>query len=113
EPGKVLLYDMTDPSWRMVRLSQDGWEITKQTAPIFRRFNGKAQVEPSRAYDPKIFDKYLDLYHVYGEDKRLLQKVWIVTAFIPSIPHIIDMIHGEQGGIKSDYAKSRKELIDH
>jgi hypothetical protein len=105
--------DLTDSSWKCVQITNDGWSIIPhQMGTMFTRFNQKAQVEPDRNYQEDIFDQFLDLIHIYDHQRRILNKVWIISAFIPEFPHPIDIAHGEKGSLKSTLCRYKKRLID-
>jgi hypothetical protein len=106
-----IYYDMTDDKWRCVRISKDGWGIDETPVPLFSRYNQTAQSEPDRNYEEDIFDRFLQLTNLKEED-RILLSVYIVTLFIPDIPHIVLQIHGEKGSAKSTFQTLIKMLVD-
>jgi DNA polymerase elongation subunit (family B) len=110
--AQEIYYDLSDPLWRCIKITLQGWEIIQEAPVLFIRFNQKAQAEPDRNYPSNIFDKYLDLMHIKSSDQRLLIKVWTVAAFIPDIPHPISIPYGEKGSVKTTYCKFQKRLID-
>jgi hypothetical protein len=106
-------YDLTNPKWQCIKITQQGWELIGKTPiPLFTRFNQTPQVQPSRDYEPDIFDRFMDLTNVRNEDDRKLLKVYIVTVLIPDIPHVILQTCGEKGGAKSMLETLIKELVD-
>ena len=108
-----IYYDMTDPQWRRIIITKQGWRISNDINPIlFIRFNQSSQIEPDRNYPPNIFDQFLDLMHIEGVNNRLLAKAWIVSLFIPDIPHVINLVFGTQGGAKSTFYRYIKRLVD-
>ena len=109
-----IYYDMIDKDWRAVEISKDGWKIIKNdsNSPIlFRRHNQIEQVEPARDYEPDVFDKFLDLTNVKKQYRQLI-KVYIISAFVPDIAHVILNIHGPHGSAKSFLLRLIKMLID-
>ena len=88
------------------------WNIINNTI-IFRRYpNQSPQVYPSRDYPDDIFDKFMDLLNIEGEDNRLLLKCYIITMFIPEVPKVILMLHGEQGSAKTTLEELIKMIVD-
>ena len=69
--------------------------------PLFTRYNQVSQVAPDKSYQPDIFDRFLQLTNLKEEKDRILLKVYIVSLFIPEIPHVILVLHGRQGSAKS------------
>jgi Bifunctional DNA primase/polymerase, N-terminal len=112
EKGKEIYYDLTDPQWRCIRITQQDWEIIQDSPVLFTRFNQKAQVEPERNYSNDIFDKFLDLMHIKDPGHRLLTKVWTISLLIPELPHPINVTFGEKGGSKSTFCRFSKRLVD-
>ena len=104
--------DLTNKDWQFIAINGDGWNIISNTI-IFRRFpNQSPQVYPSREYPDDIFDKFMDLLNIEGENNRLLLKCYIVTMFIPEVPKVILMLHGEQGSAKTTLQELIKMMVD-
>src|SRR5215208_7019414 len=112
--GGEIYYDLADPEWQCIRISNESWQIVKSdsSAVLFTRFNQKPQVLPDRNYPDRIFDDFLDLMHVQEPGHRLLTKVWIVSLLIPEFPHPISITYGEKGGSKSTFCRFVKRLVD-
>jgi hypothetical protein len=106
-------YDLTNPKWECIQITKQGWQVIDDTpVPLFTRFNQTAQVQPSRYYEPDIFDRFMGLTNVRKEDDRKPLKVYIVSLFIPDIQHVILQTCGEKGGAKSMLEVLVKELVD-
>jgi hypothetical protein len=112
----VFYYDLTDPLWHVIKVSKEGWSIVESTAvdaPIkFTRYNQTPQVIPMREYPADIFDQFMNLTNVNGEQNKLLLKVYIVSLFIPEIAHVILNLHGEKGSAKTFLMWMIKILVD-
>ena len=94
-----ILYDMTNPNWEVIRVTSPGWHIENNPPIVFRRHgNEQAQIYPEQDYPEDIFDQFMELLNIKGEDNKLLMKCYIVSLFIPGIQKPILMLHGEQGG---------------
>lgn len=108
-----IYYDMTDYNWQSVRISSDKWELVNKTPlPLFSRYNQTPQAEPDRKYEDDIFDRFLSLTNLKTDEDRILLSVYIITMFIPDIPHAISQIHGEKGSAKSTLQLLIKLLVD-
>jgi hypothetical protein len=75
----------------------DGWTI-EQAPIIFRRYSSqKPQVYPVREYPKDIFDKFMSLINISGDDNKLLLKCYIISMFYPDIIKPALMLHGAKG----------------
>ena len=109
----IILYDLTNKDWQIVKIdSENGWTI-EYSPVIFRRYsNQQPQVHPSREYPPDIFDQFMRLINIRGNDNKLLLKCYIIALLIPEIPKPILMLHGEQESAKSTLQELIKMLVD-
>lgn len=112
-PNKLTwYYDLTNQKWEFIEITSEGWRIVKNLV-IFRRFTSQAeQMYPSKEYPPDIFDKFMKLLNVKGNENKLLLKCYIISLFLPEIPKPILMLHGEQGSAKSTLMELIKILVD-
>jgi hypothetical protein len=108
----TIYYDLTDKDWSIIEITKDGWNV--QDAPIiFRRYsNQQPQVYPRREHRPDIFEQFMNLINVKGEDNKLLLKCYIISLFYPDIPKPVLMLHGEQGSAKSTLQELIRMLVD-
>lgn len=104
-------YDLTNNKWEFVELSSDGWKLVSKLV-MFRRFGQLPQVIPSTTYPPDIFDRFMNLLNIKGDENRLLLKCYIISMFIPGVPKVILMLHGEQGSAKTTLEELIKTLVD-
>ena len=110
-----IYYDLSDEKRRCIKITKGiGWKIiNNQIEVLFKRYGHQApQVEPSRDYDSKIFDKFIDSLNIKNEKHKLLVKIWIISLLIPGISHPILLPYGEKGSAKSTLQKKIKMLID-
>lgn len=113
EGDTTIYYDLTNKDWQAVKITESGWSIIEYVPTIFRRYsNQQPQVYPSKEYTPDIFDKFMQLINVKGEDNKLLLKCYIISLFYPDIPKPILMLHSEQGSAKSTLQELIKMLVD-
>ena len=108
----TIYYDLTNDNYQIVEISKTGWEIKTNQDILFTRYNQTPQVLPDRNYDDGIFDEYIKSTNVKGDSNKLLLKVYIVSLFIPDIPHPIFHPHGEKGSGKSTEQTKIKRLVD-
>ncbi len=50
--------------------------------------------------------------NIKEEEDRVLLHVWVVTNFIPEIPHPVAVFHGPQGSAKTTHSKMIKAIVD-
>ena len=70
------------------------------------------QAEPSRAYPNDIFDKFIQLTNMKNQHDQLLVKVYIISLFIPEIPHYMLILYVTDGAAKSFLFKLIKLVVD-
>ena len=110
----TIYYDLTNKEWQIIKITKDGWSI-EYASVIFKRYsNQQPQVYPckSKEYPPYIFDRFMNLINVKGEDNKLLLKCYIISLFYPDIPKPVLMLHGEQGSAKSTLQELIRRLVD-
>jgi hypothetical protein len=91
-----------------VRINKSAWTIEK--APIiFRTYSHqRANVTPVKCGNPWKFFEQSNV----STDYQLLLLVYIISTFIPEIPHPIFYPYGTQGAAKSTLCKMIKKLCD-
>jgi hypothetical protein len=120
----TLYYDLTNKDWEFIEITANGWKVIKNQDSrlvLFHRYNNQlAQDYPSSDYDPKIFDRFIELILNQSnvKDKEILAeysillKCYIICSFIADIPKAIPMPHGSQGAAKTTLMELVKSLID-
>ena len=93
---------------KVVKIAAGGWEII--ASPIlFRRYaHQQVQVRPVPRGDPRRIFEFLNV----PESNRLLVLVYLISCFVPDIPHPIFYPHGAQGSGKTCLCNLIKKLID-
>jgi hypothetical protein len=108
-----IYYDLADSKRRCIRISNKRWEIVNSPPiPLFVRYNQTEQDSPVSSYSYDILDKLIDLTNLRKASDRKLLKVYILSLFIPDIPHAILLLHGDKGAAKSTLEKLIKLLVD-
>ncbi len=104
-----LLYDLTDPQWRVVSIGADGWQVVDDPPILFQRHqHQQPQVTPERNGDAA---RLLDFVNVPDEG-RLLLLVYTLSCLVPDIPHPIPVFAGPQGSAKTTAARVLRRIID-
>ena len=112
---RTVLYDLGDAKRRVVRMTDQDWEIVEDPEPLFRRYPlSQAQVEPTR-HPASIEARLRQLFKVINVRKRhawYLLVTWIIAAFLQDIAHPVLVAFGEQGSAKSTMLRILGMLID-
>lgn len=107
----ALWYDLGDRKCRAVRISTNGWAIIEEPPILFRRFaHQEAQVEPVRDGTLDLLLPFVNLADKTTQSVLLL--VYLVSCFIPGIPHPIPNLHGSQGSAKTTLARMLRRIVD-
>jgi hypothetical protein len=114
----TIYYDLANKDCQAVKITashskeENGWTI-EQTPIIFRRYSSqKPQVHPVREYPKDIFDQFMQLINISGEDKKLLLKCYIIAMFYPDIIKPALMLHGEPKAAKTTFQQLLRTLVD-
>lgn len=101
-------YDLCNSNWSAIKITADGWSIEEKTPKLFYRYRHQAeQVIPANNGDLfKIFD------YVNIKKYKTLFLCWLVSCFVPDIPHPMPIIFGEKGASKTTACVLLKQLID-
>lgn len=101
-------YSLSNSKWQAVKITADGWKIENNPPILFRQYRHQMpQVVPKNNGEiHKIFN-YLNIkkYHT-------LFLCWLVSCFVPDIPHAMPIFYGEKGAAKSTTCTLLKKLID-
>lgn len=105
-----LFYDLTNSNHQVVKINKDGWEVLDKAPIIFKRYpHNKTQVVPSKTGDINLLLNYVN---IASPEHRLLLLVFLVSCFVPGIPHAMLVIFGAQGSSKSTLSKLARLLVD-
>ncbi len=107
--GTNIFYDLGDDE-KVVKITPQGWEITKDSPVKFRRFSHQLpQVEPKLGGKLEDVTKYVNLK---TETDKLLFLTYLVTVSVPDIPRVVLINIGDQGAAKSTALRIARSLID-
>ncbi|MEH0543271.1 ATP-binding protein [Streptomyces sp. B21-105] len=105
-----VVVDLGDADGRCVVITPNGWERAARSPVLFRR-SGAMKPLPPPVRDGDGLARLQDLLNTDEEGFRLLV-AWLVSTFIPDLPHPILTFRGEQGTGKSYSAKMVIGIID-
>jgi len=106
----AIFYDLSNEKWQVVKITKNGWDIIDNPPLLFKRYrHQKSQVLPSKNGNIKLLLPFLNLQ---SDDDKILFLVWLVSCFVPQIPHPIPVLYGPQGSAKSTLFKLAKAIID-
>lgn len=108
EKDGAFWYDLSNPAWQAIRATSDGWTVCDNPPIQVTRYRHQsAQIIPQPGGDVK---KILQYVNISGMDTLFL--CWLVSCFIPGIPHPMPIFYGEKGAAKSTACELLKKLID-
>lgn len=103
-------YDLAEPQGRAVQISPSEVLLIDKPPSLFYRTAGmSAQVKPD--FDGKL-SLFLNHIRLAFKSDYLLFLVYIVSCFIPGIPHPILVLSGEKGAAKSTTARMIRSIVD-
>ncbi|MDT7690173.1 MAG: hypothetical protein QOE46_2932 [Acidobacteriota bacterium] len=109
EHDGAIYLDLCDERWRVVHVTQDGWQVLENSPVRFRRAKGMLPLpEPARGGRADLLRNFVN---VSTEDWPLLAG-WLAATYRPGKPFPLLALHGEQGSAKSTTAKVLRSLID-
>ncbi|MFR5875731.1 MAG: hypothetical protein ACLUFN_04505 [Eubacterium sp.] len=101
-------YDLTNADWQAVKITENGWTIENNVPILFNRYrHQQAQILPNNNGDINRILKYINI-----KNNHTLFLCWLVSCFVPDIPHSVLVVYGEMGSAKSTACSLLKQLID-
>ncbi len=101
-------YNLSNNDWQAVKITADGWKIEDNPPILFKRFRHQnSQYQPSKDGDIRRILKYINL-----QENQTLFLCWLVSCFVPDIPHAMPIFFGEKGAAKTTVCTLLKKLID-
>ncbi|MCL2578335.1 MAG: hypothetical protein FWE27_09895 [Defluviitaleaceae bacterium] len=101
-------YDLTNIDWQSVKITANGWKVIDNPPILFSRY--RHQISQSMPKKDGNIRKILDYINI--KESKTLFLCWLVSCFVPGIPHVILIIHGEKGAAKSTASVMTKFLVD-
>lgn len=106
----AIYYDLCDGRWRVIKITEQGWEIVEEPPILFKRYKQQLPLTlPSRTGHLKGLLPFINAQH---DDQRILVVIYVVSCFIPGFPHPLLNIFGEQGSRKSTLSRMLRRIID-
>ena len=101
-------YDLTNSDWETIQISKSGWSVNNDTTKLFCRYRHQTeQVKPQTDGEITEIFKYINMTKF-----KTLFLCWLVSCFVPDIPHPMPIFYGEKGAAKSTTCTLLKRLID-
>ena len=101
-------YNLSNDDWNAVKITNDGWEIVENPPILFKRFRHQnCQLEPSTESNIRKILQYINI-----QENQTLFLCWLVSCFVPNIPHAMPIFFGEKGAAKTTACILLKKLID-
>ena len=113
DAGAGVVLDLGDTHGTAAVIDGDGVTVVNESPTLFRRtaLTGPLPTPAEDVTDPAVLNELRDLLNV-GNDAWPLVVGWLVASMIPSIPHPVLMLGGEQGTGKSTAARLIVGLVD-
>ena len=109
DKDEAIYYDLADKRWRAIKVTEQGWEIVDPPTLFSRYAHQRPQVEPMSGGDLRDFLRFVNLS---VPSQQLLLLVYLVSCFVPQIPHPIPVPYGPQGAAKTTLFRMLRRLID-
>lgn len=108
-----IYYDLGDSEWRAVKISPSCCQIISRAPISFVRTKTVAPQVVPHFRDPADLMKLLSR-HFRFQSKRylILFAVYLVSCFIPDIPHPLLLLAGEKGAAKSTSLRMSRAIVD-
>jgi hypothetical protein len=108
--GEELFVDLANEDGEVVRISSEGWTITKDKVPVFfvRSPAARSLPQPTRGGSLDDLKPYVNV----DEEEFPLLTGFIIGSFHPDGPYPVLTIRGEQGSAKSTTVRFVRALID-
>jgi hypothetical protein len=107
--GEAVYVDLADNSWRVIRVSLDGWVLEDRAPMWFRRPRG---MRPLPTPEPGGAIQLLRQFANVTEHDFPLVVAWLTGAMLPTGPYPVLVLSGEQGSAKSTLARILRHLSD-
>jgi hypothetical protein len=108
--GGAIYLDLGTPSWEVVRITNEGWEIVSHTPVKFVRAPGTLSLPCP--IDGGTIDDFRPFLNVIDEDHWKMAVGWLIGGFRPTGPYPLLVLGGNHGSAKSTASRLLRSLID-
>jgi hypothetical protein len=112
----AIYYDLADEKGRLVKITPGSWEILgendNEELPILFRRHEHQEAQPTPDANNSDIGLFLEYLNLSDVEQKLLFLIYIISCFIPGIPHPVSVIHGPQGAAKSTTTRLARRLVD-
>lgn len=118
EHENEIWYDMGRPDWRFVRINKDGWSLEDYFKSPVKFYRHEVQVEQKLPQKPSIqesvdhLNKLQKLINIQGDREFRFFLSYLISLFIPNLPHFIMSLSGPAGSGKTTATSFVKQLVD-
>ena len=99
--------DLSNKNWAAAKVTSEGWSIEKSAPKFYRYPHQQSQITPVEGGNIENIFQFINL-----NNHKTLFLCWLVSCFVPDIPHPMTIIFGEKGAAKSTACNLLKKLID-
>jgi hypothetical protein len=112
EHERAMYLDLANDAWEAIKITATGWSVVAETPVKFRRTRGMLPLpHPVRGGDLDDLQAFVNVAVDAEADWKLLIS-WLITAYRPTGPYPVLVLHGEQGAAKSTTARVLRALVD-
>ena len=107
-------YDLGDPIWKAVKVNEEGCSISPTPPILFVRSKNTAeQVTPDFSSSPEQLTELVQKHFRWKDETDVrLFTAYLVSCFLPQIPHPVLVVYGEKGSAKSTTMRMVKKIVD-
>ncbi|WP_105618646.1 hypothetical protein [Vallitalea okinawensis] len=107
-------YDLANSKYQYIRIAPSGCKVTNDSNVYFSRSgNMRTQVMPDFSLNCReLFDLLKKHFRFKTKNDLILLATYLVSCFVPDIPHPILVLYGEKGAAKSTSMKMIKSIVD-
>ena len=107
-------YDLGDPVWKAVRVNEEGCSISPTPPILFVRSKNTAeQIIPDFSSKPEQLSELVKKHFRWKDESDVrLFTAYLVSCFLPQIPHPVLVVYGEKGSAKSTTMRMVKKIVD-
>ena len=106
-----IYYDIADKNNTIIEINKDWWRKTQELLILFKRYtHQKPNIEPVMQWWD-VF-KVLNYLNFKNKEHELLFLVYLISLFIPKIPHQIIVFYWSKWASKSTSSKIIRKIVD-